>query len=162
MGKDLTKTSAEITESDVEKRETNSRVLAEVMQYARAEPVHTDAELQKRISLYFQRCIQDGAKPTWEELVLALGVSKRTVNDWENGKNQKISPNTIARARDILATFDAKMVLDSKINPITYFFRAKNFYGMSDKQEVLVTPNLDKTLAPEDLINEAKALPNAE
>ena len=37
--------------------------------------------------------------------------------------------------------FDAQMVLTGRVNPIVYFFRAKNYYDMADKQEVVVTPN---------------------
>ena len=33
------------------------------------------------------------------------------------------------------------MVSQGKIPQITYIFRAKNFFGLSDKQEVVVTPN---------------------
>ena len=34
--------------------------------------------------------------------------------------------------------------LDGKINPVTYIFLSKNFYGMRDDKNITVTPNSDK------------------
>ena len=47
----------------------------------------------------------------------------------------------IKKAKEILAGIDAKLVSQGKIPQITYIFRAKNFFGLSDKQEIVVTPN---------------------
>ena len=33
------------------------------------------------------------------------------------------------------------MVTEGKINPVVYIFRAKNYFGMKDQQEVVLTPN---------------------
>ena len=35
------------------------------------------------------------------------------------------------------------MVISGKMQAIPYIFRSKNFYDMSDKNEVIVTPNMD-------------------
>lgn len=40
-----------------------------------------------------------------------------------------------------MKTFDAKLVIAGKLNFLAYCFRAKNYYGMTDKQEVVLTPN---------------------
>ena len=40
-----------------------------------------------------------------------------------------------------MASFDAEMVTEGKINPVTYIFRAKNYFGMVDQQEHILTPN---------------------
>ena len=47
----------------------------------------------------------------------------------------------IKKAKEILAGIDAKLVSQGKIPQITYIFRAKNFFGLSDKQELVLTPN---------------------
>ena len=44
----------------------------------------------------------------------------------------------IKKAKQILAGIDAKLVSQGKIPQITYIFRAKNFFGMTDKQEVVL------------------------
>ena len=47
----------------------------------------------------------------------------------------------IKKAKDFLKTFDAKLVITGKMNFLAYCFRAKNYYGMADKSEVVLTPN---------------------
>ena len=47
----------------------------------------------------------------------------------------------IKKAKEILAGIDAKLVSMGKIPQVTYIFRAKNFFGMKDQQDVVVTPN---------------------
>ena len=47
----------------------------------------------------------------------------------------------IKRAKEILAAMDAELVSRNKIPQVTYIFRAKNFFGMKDQTDVLVTPN---------------------
>jgi hypothetical protein len=47
----------------------------------------------------------------------------------------------IKKAKELLASFDAKMVQEGKINPVTYIFRAKNYFGLKDQQEYVLTPN---------------------
>ena len=36
---------------------------------------------------------------------------------------------------------DAELAQEGKIQPVVYMFRAKNYYGMKDQQDVVVTPN---------------------
>ena len=33
------------------------------------------------------------------------------------------------------------MVTEGKINPVVYIFRAKNYFGMKDQQDLVLTPN---------------------
>jgi hypothetical protein len=47
----------------------------------------------------------------------------------------------IKKAKELLASFDAQMVTEGKINPVVYIFRAKNYFGLQDKQEYVLTPN---------------------
>ena len=41
----------------------------------------------------------------------------------------------VRKAKELLAAIDAELVASRKIEPITYIFRAKNYYGMKDKVE---------------------------
>ena len=41
------------------------------------------------------------------------------------------------------------MVTEGKINPVVYIFRAKNYFGMKDQQEVVLTPNQPLGDAPD-------------
>ena len=47
----------------------------------------------------------------------------------------------IKKAKQILADMDATLVSQGKIPQVTYIFRSKNYYGMQDKTEMVVTPN---------------------
>lgn len=59
----------------------------------------------------------------------------------------------IKKAKEILAGIDAKLVSQGKIPQVTYIFRAKNFFGMKDQSEVVLTPNnpLGDQRTPEEL-----------
>lgn len=121
-----------------------AKLLGEVNQAYHREKVRSDEELAERFDEYFNLCAQTGQIPTVEEMCLSTGYALSTIWDWENGRRHGFSDMTaeiIKKAKDFLKTFDAKMVVSQKINPIVYFFRAKNYYGMVDKQEVVLTPN---------------------
>ena len=47
----------------------------------------------------------------------------------------------IKKAYDVMGALDAEMVSRNKIPQVTYIFRAKNFYGLTDTQQIVVTPN---------------------
>ena len=91
-----------------------------------------------------------------EEMYLSTGYSIATAKDWELGRNKGFSPETskiIKKARSFMQTFDAKLVVSGKLNFLAYCFRAKNYYGMVDKQEMVLTPNQPQIdgLTPEQL-----------
>ena len=93
---------------------------------------------------YFVRCATKGQIPTVEEMAMSTGYTSSTVWDWEAGRNKGVSDQTsaiIKKAKEVLKTFDAKLVISGKLNFLAYCFRSKNYYGMSDKQEVVLIPN---------------------
>src|SRR5690606_22337152 len=92
---------------------------------------------------FFTTCFENGEIPTVEKMGLAVGVDRRTLYKWEHGHEGSTPTRAkmISHARDLMASFDAEMVMEGKVNPVTYIFRAKNFYGMVDKQEHILTPN---------------------
>ena len=107
-------------------------------------PVLSDEELCDRLAWFFTRCFESGQLITYEKMCLALGYTKGWISDILLGKKVGFSPNTatiIKKAREFIASCDGELALQSKIQPVVYMFRAKNFYGMTDKQEMVVTPN---------------------
>lgn len=50
------------------------------------------------------------------------------------------------------------MARDGEINSTVYIFRAKNYYGMVDKQEMVVTPNA-KNNVPDNVDDIINAIP---
>ena len=136
--------SARVLVETEEDRKLVSKLLSEVLVEYRKERVKSDEELAYRLNDYFTRCAQSGQIPTVEEMCMCTGYTYDTVYDWEKGRNHGFSPATseiIKKAKNILKTFDAKLVISGKLNFLAYCFRAKNYYGMVDKQEYVVTPN---------------------
>lgn len=122
-----------------------STLLTEVLVEHKQPKVQNDEELAERFNDYFHRCAMKGQVPTVEEMCMSTGYAQSTIWDWENGRRQGFSNSTaeiIKKAKDVLKTFDAKMVISGKLNFLAYCFRAKNYYGMVDKQEMVLTPNV--------------------
>lgn len=129
------------TESD---KQLVSTLLTEVLVEHKQPKVQNDEELAERFNDYFIRCAERGQIPTVEEMCMSTGYATSTIWDWEHGRRQGFSNSTaeiIKKAKDVLKTFDAKLVISGKLNFLAYCFRAKNYYGMVDKTEYVVTPN---------------------
>lgn len=124
--------------------EVYASTIRNMMEFYLQEPVLSDEELCDRLAWFFTRCFESGQLITYEKMCLALGYTKGWISDILLGKKVGFSPNTatiIKKAREFIASCDGELALQSKIQPVVYMFRAKNFYGMTDKQEMVVTPN---------------------
>ncbi len=119
------------------------RIGMELMRWYNMEKAVTDEEIRERLELFFVSCFESGEIPTVESMCLALGYSRQTILRWEVGEegSTPVRRVLIKKAKELLASFDAKMVTEGKINPVTYIFRAKNYFGLKDQQEYVLTPN---------------------
>ena len=120
-----------------------SRIIGESYQFFKRKPCKDNAEVAERLNEYFQICYQYGQIPTVEDMALSLGIDRTTLWDWTQRTKNRERAEMIQRAKEILAAIDAKLVTEGKIIPVTYIFRAKNYYGMKDQNEVVLTPNVD-------------------
>ena len=119
-----------------------SRIIMESFQYFNRKPPKDNKELADRLNGYFTQCSETGQIPTVEDMALACGVTVATLWDWENRRPANPErTEMIKKAKSIMAAMDSKLVQEGKIPQVTYIFRAKNFYGMKDQQEVVLTPN---------------------
>lgn len=137
--------SSKVSVETEEDRLLVSTLLNEVLVEHKQPKVQSDEELAERFNDYFNRCAVSGQVPTVEEMCMSTGYALSTIWDWENGRRQGFSNSTaeiIKKAKDVLKTFDAKLVISGKLNFLAYCFRAKNYYGMVDKQEMVLTPNV--------------------
>lgn len=112
-----------------DKREIMNNLLA---LRAKGRPA-TDDEVKKRIDDFFEYCRISGLRPGVESLGIALGVSRQTVWKWAHGvscgpKRQELIENALA----FIAGFLEQCGMQGKINPVTYIFLMKNWYGYSD------------------------------
>lgn len=103
----------------------------------------TAEELKDRFDKLFQLCLEYNFIPTVESLALCSGIGRKDLWDIENGLIHKNSGmgDVVKNAKDLIATCEAELARDGAINSTVYIFRAKNYFGMTDKQEVVLTPN---------------------
>lgn len=130
-----------------------SKILQNTMYWYKREIVKTDGECAERLNEYFTRIIQNDEIPTVEKMCLALGTTRTTVWEWENGSLGSARANMIKKAKEILAALDAELVSKGKIPQITYIFRAKNFFGMKDNQEMTLVNGspMGDEVSPDDI-----------
>lgn len=103
----------------------------------------TSQELEQRFNDLFEMCFHNNFIPTVEALALCSGIDRRDLWRIETGETHKGDGmcDIIKNAKNFIATLEAELARDGEINPTVYIFRAKNHFGMTDKQEVVVTPN---------------------
>ena len=130
-----------IDESSIAPSEISSMLRSVYRWYGRP-LVRTDEECAERLNEFFQVISEAGELPTMEKMALALGTTRSSIWDWENGRSCSAARQSmIKQAKELLAAMDAELVSRNKIPQVTYIFRAKNFFGMKDQTDVLVTPN---------------------
>ena len=119
------------------------RIGASLLKWYNMEKAVTDEEIRERLEMYFVETLKAGEIPTVEEMSLALGYDRATIWKWETGGEGSTLTrrNLIKKAKEFLASFDAKLVQENKVNPTTYIFRAKNYFGLRDEVEYVLTPN---------------------
>lgn len=124
------------------KSEDISRCMANCMMFYDRPIVKSDEECRQRLYDFFDTCQKTGQLPTVEKMVMSLGTIKQTVWNWENGIGcSRERMDLIKKAKEFIGGFESEMVTEGKINPVVYIFRAKNYFGMKDQQEVVLTPN---------------------
>ncbi len=124
--------------------------------------VSTPEEMEDRIQQLFDLCSSTGNVPTYESIAVACGIPSRTFYDMRAGQYEgyKQYSQIIKRAKEVVALMESSMVRDGKIPPVLWIFRAKNYLGMKDVQQIeaAVTPTGDVPTNGDDLIS---ALPEA-
>jgi hypothetical protein len=114
-------------------------------------------ELAERFDKLFEICLGEGFVPVVEMLALCSGFDRRTIHDIEVGNTHKGDgmSDVVKEAKDLIASMEAELARDGEISSNIYMFRAKNYFGMVDKQEVVVTPNTENKVPDnvDDIIN---------
>jgi len=133
-------------EQDDDKRAFIGKALHNILEVSRAfdAPPKNDEELCERLDWFFHTCQETNQLPTVEKMCLALSMPRTTVFDMESGRTRGFSSFTsdiIKKAKNLIASMDAELAQEGKIQPVVYMFRAKNYYGMKDQQDVVLTPN---------------------
>lgn len=117
--------------------------LRQVLQAYKMPRVRSDEEMLDRLSAYFETCAERGSHPVIEEMALYCGYTLHGFWDIESGQTKGFTNNTrdiVKKAKFVVQTLDAKLATSGKLNFLAYCFRAKNYYGMQDKVEHVLTP----------------------
>ena len=145
---------ASIEKNTTARPEEIAQAIQNAFQYFHRDIVKSDEECAERIDGYFRDCFNQQMIPTVENLSLALGTTRKTTWEWENGIGCSVArSNMVKKAKQILASIDADLVSSGKIPQVVYIFRAKNFYQMSDQQEITINAagNGDQDLSADDI-----------
>ena len=128
--------------------------LREVLQAYNMPRVTSDEEMLDRIADYFEKCADRGSHPVIEEMALYCGYTLQGIWDIERGNRKGFTGATadiVKKAKFCIQTLDAKMVQAGKLNFLAYCFRAKNYYGMQDKVEHVITPGTQDDYSRDDI-----------
>lgn len=95
-------------------------------------------QLQNDMSEYFSVCDKYGVMPTISNLALWLNVNPDTLYEHRNNPNSPFS-EIIKNTFNYLHSIMQDGTLAGEINPVTYIFLSKNYYGMRDDKNIQVT-----------------------
>lgn len=87
------------------------------------------------ITEMFMYCDEKKILPKKTTLGLWLGLDITTLDEWENNPMNPFN-EIIKKANEICNEMMLNKAAEGRLNPILYFFIAKNWYGMQDKTEI--------------------------
>lgn len=100
------------------------------------------AEMERRFNRYLQLCAEWDMKIGNQAAYAAIGIDKGTAWEWENRSlGNPARTDFIKKVRQFCAMYREGLMEDGKVNPVTGIFWQKNYDGMKDQQEVVLTPN---------------------
>ena len=113
----------------------------EIMQWDK--PDRNDIQaLDDRLFKYLQYCMDNDIKPGNMMCYLAMGINRKIAHEWENGTmGTPAHSDIIKKAKAICAGYRELLMQNGKINPVTGIFWQKNYDGLKDVQDVILTPN---------------------
>lgn len=100
------------------------------------------AEMERRFERYLKLCAEWDMKIGNQAAYAAIGIDKGTAWEWENRNlGNPARTDFIKKVRQFCAMYREGLMEDGKVNPVTGIFWQKNYDGMKDQQEVVLTPN---------------------
>lgn len=105
----------------------------------------SDEEVEERINWYFKRCLENDMKPGVVGLANALGVTRQTLWNWQNGsvraKGKRF--DLIKKAYGFLEELWEDYMMNGKVSPPNGIFIGKNHFSYRDVVDVAVAPRND-------------------
>lgn len=122
----------------------NTRRIAFMQAILPTEPLDYNdvAEMERRFKRYLELCAQWDMKIGNQAAYAAIGIDKGTAWEWENRSTANVARSDfIKKVRQFCAMYREGLMEDGKVNPVTGIFWQKNYDGLRDQQEVVLTPN---------------------
>ena len=101
-------------------------------------------QLKEDISDYFDACNEYDIMPTVSNLALWLGVNTDTLYEHKNNSMSPFS-DVIKNVFNYMHSLMQGGTLSGDINPVTYIFLSKNYYGMRDDKNIQVSATNDSS-----------------
>ena len=140
-GADWTK---ELTEDYASEPGENTRYIRNALASWNLPPIDISdpKQVQERLRLYFEHCMENDHRPQVVGMCNWLGISRQTLNEWKNGDVRSATHgDIIKKAYSLMEELWTDFMTNGKISPPTAIFLAKNWYGYKDVADVVVTPN---------------------
>lgn len=104
---------------------------------------HNDVEeMERRFARYLELCAQWDMKIGNQAAYAAIGIDKGTAWEWANRNlGNPARTDFVKKVQQICAMYREGLMEDGKVNPVTGIFWQKNYDGMKDQTEMVLTPN---------------------
>lgn len=122
----------------------NSRVIAFMLAIKPTEPLDLNDvdEMERRFQRYLEMCAAYDVKVGNQGAYLAIGITQQQAWDFENTCKTNVRRSVfIKNVRMFCGMYRENLMQDGKVNPVTGIFWQKNYDGLKDQQEVVLTPN---------------------
>ena len=122
----------------------NSKIAGFLLEVGRwPEPDKSNAqELEDRFWRYVDLCNERDVRVTNQVAYFAMGISKDDVYNWENGLTRSSEHRElIKKVKAFCGSYREMLGADGRLNPVTLVWWQKNYDGLVDKSEVVLTPN---------------------
>ena len=136
----------------------NSRIAGFLLEVGRwpAPDKSNVEELEARFWKYVDLCFEKDVRVTNQVAYFAMGITRDDVYDWENGRSRSPEHSAlIKKVNSFCGSYREMLGADGRLNPVTLVWWQKNYDGLVDKSEVVLTPN-----NPLGNITDAKQLEN--
>jgi len=122
----------------------NNKLVSFMLAITPTEPLdHNDVEeMERRFMNYLRMCAEWDMKVGNQAAYLAIGINKDLVFEW--GNRQLTNPKRtefVKKVQQICGMYREGLMQDGKVNPVTGIFWQKNYDGMKDQTEMVLTPN---------------------
>ena len=98
-------------------------------------------ERWEKFTAYLRMCAEKDMKVGNLAAYMAIGIDKTIAWKWENEQLSKDRRNLIKSIRQVCAVYREQLMQDGKVNPVVGIFWQKNYDGMRDQTETVITAN---------------------